>query len=127
VENGKNQVSRKKKETQKNRKKIAHRAKTQERARAKQRLHREEYCFHHCFRPCRQRKTQKTSRGEKRKRNWGEKGELKKNKTEERRQWQCWWDSPSTLSSSSATASSRNQSVSFFLSLRTEAERRTGK
>jgi hypothetical protein len=68
-------VSRKKRETQKNRKKTAHREKTQERARTKQRLHREEYCFYHCFRPCRQRKTQKTSRGKKRKRNWGEKGE----------------------------------------------------
>jgi len=60
-------------------------------------------------------KKPENKQGEKRKRNWGEKEELKKNKIEERRQWQCLWDSPSTLSSSSAIASNRNQSVSFFL------------
>jgi len=41
----------------------AHRAKTRERARAKQRLHREGYCFYHCFRPCRQQKTRKQAGG----------------------------------------------------------------
>jgi hypothetical protein len=60
-------------------------------------------------------KKPENKQGEKRKRNWGEKGELKENKTEKRRQWQCWWGSPSTLSPSSAIVSNRNQSISFFL------------
>ena len=59
-----------------------HRAKTQERARTKQRLHGEEYFFYHCFRPCRQQKTQKISRG-KRGRETGEKRGRQRNRITE--------------------------------------------
>ena len=45
--------------------------KNQERARTKQRLHREEYCFYHCFRPCRQRMTEP--------RGWGERNRTREN------------------------------------------------
>jgi len=45
--------------------------KNQERARTKQRIHREEYCFYHCFRPCRQRMTEP--------RGWGERNKTREN------------------------------------------------